>query len=167
MSPYVAHEIYPYEMAFRRDGINIDAAFLAERFRILSELYDFCLVELPPSLFSPINEEMMVYDWAHEFGGTVIWVIHPIREQFTQNLAEIRLLLERGIPFHVVLNNASQVTDQDLLFYIWEKIERFSDREVRGMIPYVANVEKDLSKKLEQNVPVLFDSMFSDEGEHP
>ena len=47
VSPYCANEDYPMEMSFRRDGIRISWDLLKQRLKILDDLYDVTLIELP------------------------------------------------------------------------------------------------------------------------
>ncbi len=162
VSPYCAHEDYPMEMSFRRDGININWGFIAERLALLEELYDFTLVEAPGSLFMPITEDKFVIDWIQEMGGKVLWLVNPIKEQFYQNLSEINQIKSLNLDFAVVFNNASQVTNPDLLFYIWEKTEKFLNQEVEGMIPFAKIVNNEfgtLGGKIEEAVPKVFSSL--------
>ncbi|MCP4756556.1 MAG: AAA family ATPase [Proteobacteria bacterium] len=163
VAPYIANEDYPVEMAFRRDSIKIDWNFIRERLKILGDLYNSTLVELPPSLFTPITEKKMTFEWLQESGSRLIWLIHPTQQQFERNLAEIHLLKSLGLNVHLVMNNASKITNQDLLFYIWEKIEKFTEQEMEGMIPFVKNLETDfvkLGSKIEENLPGLMDRLF-------
>lgn len=151
VSPYIAHEKYPIEMAFRRDGIRVDWNFIQERIKILNKNYDQTLIELPPSLFSPITEEKMMFDWLRESDNSIIWIINPSREDFSQNLAEIHHLKSLGIQLDLVINNASKIMDQDLLFYIWEKVENFTGIELYGMIPFI----NDLGCNYQKSIPMV------------
>jgi dethiobiotin synthetase len=165
VSPYCANEDYPVEMSFRRDGIRIKWSVIQQRIKILTDTYDRTFIETPPSLLMPLTEEMMVIDWLKELQAEIIWIFHPLQQQFIQNLFEIRLLKEYGLNYTVVFNNASQTFDQDLQFYIWEKTEWFADREAAGMIPFIPafadNYEK-LGRKLAENMPVLLETLLSD-----
>jgi len=163
VSPYVANEFYPVEMAFRRDGIRINWGFLNERLSILNNLYHFTLIELPGSLYTSITEEKTVSDWLRESRNRVIWLINPCPEQFEQNLAEISLLKSLKLEVDLVMNNISPVTDQDLLFYMWEKIERLAEQEIVGMIPHIKHLNNDFSRlgeKLATALPGLIDKLF-------
>lgn len=148
VSPYIAHENYPHEMAFRRDGIRVDWNFIQKRIEILNDNYHQTLIELPPSLFTPITEQKMVIDWLAESKNSIIWVINPVREEFSQNLTEIQHLKSSGIPFDLVINNASKIMDQDLLYYIWEKVEEFAEIELFGMIPFIKNLDFNYKKPI-------------------
>ncbi len=163
VTPYFANEAYPIELSFRRDGIKIKETYIQERLKILDDLYDYTLVELPPSLFMPVTDKVMVCDWIKELGSPLVWLIHPLDEQFTHNLAEIHFLKSLGIDFHLVLNNVSGIRDQDLLFYIWEKIEAFADQEFAGMIPYIKEIDSSLEnfeKGVAENIPKLLDELI-------
>ncbi len=163
VSPYLAHEEFPAEMSFRRDGVRIDPAFIKERIKILTDLYDSILIELLPSLFTPLSEKMMLGDWAQEAGNRIIWMINPQQNQFNQNLAEIQRLRDLGLKFQLVFNNTSKIKNQDLVFYIWEKIEKFADQEVEGMIPYINNLKGNdsvFNQKLEEHLPKFLDTIF-------
>ena len=85
------------------------------------------------------------------------------QDQFNQNLAEIQRLKDLGFSFQLVFNNTSKIRNQDLVFYMWEKTEKFADQEVEGMIPYIAKYkEKDslLNQKLEKHLPKFLDAIF-------
>ena len=164
VSPYMAHEIYPFEMAFRRDGIRIDWGIVAEHLQVLSQRYDQTLIELPPGLFMPLNEKKMVFDWVKETGNSLIWLLQPQVDQFHRNLAEINHLKNLGIRFHLVINNTVQIFDQDLLFYVWDKIEKFTDQEVVGMIPYVKGLTEDFEKighEIDRNISGLIKTVLN------
>ncbi len=159
VSPYCANEDYPMEMSFRRDGIKLNPGVISERIKILSGLYDFTLIESPASLMMPITEDQFMIDWIEQQSFELIWVIHPVKDQFYQNLSEIRLLLDRNVNFNVIFNNASQSMDQDLMFYVWEKLEKYLDREIEGMMPFVKPSDDQISalgKRIEENTPGLY-----------
>ena len=163
ISPYMAHEEFPVEMSFRRDGIRIDPGFIKERVKILAGLYDRVLIELMPSLFTPLSEKMTQGDWIKETGNRIIWLINTRQDQFNQNLAEIQRLKDLGFTFQLVFNNTSKIRNQDLVFYIWEKVEKFADQEAEGMIPYInKHKEKDslFIHKLEKHLPKFLDAIF-------
>ncbi|MBU2646696.1 AAA family ATPase [bacterium] len=163
VSPYVANEVYPVEMAFRRDGIKINWGFLRERLKILNNLYALTLVELPGSLYTPVTEEKMVFNWLRESGNRVIWLINPVAEQFEQNLAEISLLKSLDLEVDLVINNTAPITNQDLLMYIWEKIEQQSGQEIVGMVPHVRNLENSFGRMAEKTaraLPSLIDRLI-------
>jgi len=163
VAPYVAHESYPIEMSLRRDGVRINWGFVHERLTILADLYPLTLIELPDSLFCPLSDERLTCDWVKERQLAVIWIIHPVMAQFTQNLAEIQQLKALGVPFQLVMNNASRIQDQDLLFYLWEKIELFSGQQVAGLIPYVKHLPDaftELGEKIEANLPDLISRLL-------
>lgn len=164
VSPYIANEPYPIEMAFRRDGIRANQGFINERINLLSDLYHFTLIECPGSLFTPVFEAKMVYDWLVDLNVPVLWVIDPVQSSFEHNLAEIEKLVTLDAPVHLIFNNASKIIDQDLMFFIWEKIESIAGREAVGMIPFVKNLEdsyEPLAKRIEENIPSLIDELFS------
>ena len=165
VSPYIAHETYPIEMAFRRDGINVNWGFISERLKVLNTTYEFTLIESPSDLFSPITEEKMTFQWIQERFERVIWIIHPVPEQFEHNLAEIHLLKTLDTDISLVMNNASDIRDQDLLFYIWEKIETFASQEIEGMVPFIKEEERrevEMAKKILSYLPNLVKSLISD-----
>lgn len=164
VSPYCAHEDYPLEMSYRRDGIRVNWGVISDRLSILGKLYNIVFVETPDSLFTPITENKMVYEWLAEFNQHVIWLIHPIQSQFQQNLAEIKLMMDLKIPFTILFNNSTQILNQDLLFYIWEKMEIFSNQQAEGMLPHIIKPENRLSNlgsKIEENVPNLFGTIMN------
>lgn len=164
--PYSAHEDYPIEMAFRRDGIRVNWKVLQERLKMLSEHYQTTLVESPGSLLTPLSEDKQFIEWAAELDAEFIWVINPIQDDFTQNLAEINLLKDRGFPFRLVFNNVDELKDQDLAFYIWEKIEQIADQQAEGMVPHVKTeegLEPKVGEKIAENVPGLLDCLQTQE----
>ncbi len=163
VSPYVANENYPIEMAFRRDGIKINWGFLNERLKILGDLYDTTLLELPGGICTPITEEKSVSDWLKESRHQVIWIINANGKQFEQNLAEIALLKGLGQDVELVINNTTLIEDQDLLFFMWEKYEQLSEQEIAGMVPFVKNLDHDFSRladKIAPALPNLLDRLF-------
>jgi dethiobiotin synthetase len=163
VSPYVANEFYPIEMSFRRDGIKINWGFLKERLSILNDLYRFTLIEMPGSLYTPITEEKMGFDWLKESENRVVWLINPVAEQFEQNLAEIALLKNLNLEVDLVINNTAPVQNQDLLLYVWEKIEQLAGQQIVGMIPYVRDLGCDFARlgdKTATAIPGLIDRLI-------
>ncbi len=163
ISPYIAHESYPIEMAFRRDEIRVNEIFLQDRVKILFDNYKEVFVELPPGLFAPVTEKKMVYEWMLSISNQIIWVVHPVLGQLEHNLAEINLLKSLDCEFHLVLNNASKITDQDLLFYHWEKLESFAGKQIEGMIPFIDDLQDNaelIKQKTIANVPGLLENLF-------
>lgn len=163
VSPYVANEFYPIEMAFRRDGIKINWGFLKERLSILNDLYSATLIELPGSLYTPITEKKMGFDWLQESDNRGVYLINPVAEQFEQNLAEIALLKRLNLEIDLVINNTAPVQNQDLLLYIWEKIEQLAEQQIVGMIPYVRNLGHDFARlgdKTAAAIPGLIDRLI-------
>lgn len=164
VSPYVSNEDYPIEMSFRRDGIQINWGFLNERVALLSNLHDRTLIEVSGGLCGALTEDKTVSDWLEELKYPVLWVINADASSFEQNLSEIRHLKELGLETELVINNTAPITDQDLLFYMWEKIERLADQEIAGMIPFVRNLEYDydrLAEKTASALPDLLDRLLS------
>lgn len=164
VSPYIAHEQYPIEMAFRRDGIGINMGFLNERLGILGDLYDLTLLELPGGICTPIKEEKTVSNWLTELKYRVIMVLNSAGDQFEQNLAQITLLKGLNLEMELVINNTAPIEDQDLLFYMWEKYEQLAELEIAGMIPYIRDLEQDytqMTDKLASALPNLIGSLFN------
>lgn len=162
VSPYIAHEDYPIEMSFRRDGIRVNWGKIRERIKILEDLYDLILIETPQSLFAPITEEKMTCDWLMELNAHVIWILHPAEALFHHNFAELKHLESTGLQYSVILNNASQITNQDFLFYAWEKTESFLGRQAEGMVPFVSDREtlyEKLAPKVRENLPGLINEI--------
>lgn len=163
VSPYVAHEQYPIEMAFRRDGITIDETFLRDRIGILFDRFRDVFIELPPGLFAPVSEQKLVYEWMLSVGNRIVWIVHPTPGQLEHNLAEICLLKNSGCRISLVLNNASKVVDQDLLFYQWEKIESLAGQQIEGMIPFVEDLPNNgetMRKKTADNIPSILKDLL-------
>lgn len=163
VSPYIAHEDYPIEMSFRRDGIRVNWGTIKERIRILEELYDQVLIETPDSLFAPITEEKMTHDWLVELNARILWILHPKETSFLHNFAELKQLQSTGLNFSVILNNASQITNQDFLFYAWEKTESFLGRQAEGMVPFVSDKEnlfEKLAPKVRENLSGLIQEIL-------
>jgi len=163
IAPYIANENYPLEMALRRDGVRINWEKLQERLLILDEKYDRTLIECPPSLFTPLNEDTATFEWLKNTGKEIIWLIHPVQKQFASNLAEIHLIKSLGLQVHYVLNNATKITDQDLLFYIWEKLESVTKQTMAGMIPFDNQVKESfisLAEKIEDSIPMTIEALL-------
>jgi dethiobiotin synthase len=141
ITPYLANENYPIEMAYERDCIRINWELIKERLAILEKNYDCSLVELPSGLLSPLTEKVLVLDWAESISDQIIWIMTPTMDQLEHNFLELKTLFERKFKVTIVLNNQKMVDDADLLFFIWEKIEKFFSQEVKGMIPYISECE--------------------------
>jgi dethiobiotin synthetase len=165
VSPYVAHENYPVEMAFRRDGISVNEHFLKDRVKTLYEHYSRIFIESPGSLFMPITEKKQYYQWMLSISNSIIWIMDLCHEQFTHNLAELLYLKNLDCNITLIFNNCRKNQDQDLMFYLWEKMESSLELQAAGMIPYISNgLENicDLADKMEENLPVLINSMLNE-----
>lgn len=163
VSPYVANEDYPIEMAFRRDGIKINWGFINERLGILRDAYDITLIEMPGGCCKPITEEKRVTDWMTELDCRVIMLLNAGGEYFEQNLAEIALLKGLNLELDFVLNNTAPIDDQDLLFYMWETYEQLAEQEIAGMIPFARNLDGNfarLADKIATSLPSLLDGLL-------
>ncbi|MDH5561694.1 MAG: hypothetical protein OEY59_12665 [Deltaproteobacteria bacterium] len=163
VSPYIAHEDYPIEMAFRRDGIRIDWGFIKERLRILDENYDKTFIELPPGLYTPLNDKKLTYEWMSDISKEVIWIIQPQKDRFEHNMGEIKLLLSQDFNIHIIMNHYPKTLDQSLMLYIWETVEKFANQQIEGMIPFTDLDKKGIpamAEKIELNVPGLINRLF-------
>lgn len=163
VAPYIAHEDYPVELAYRRDGIKADMGFLKERLSILSQHYSQTMVEMCESLYSPINEDYFAVDWMQLHSNDVLYVIKPGRLWVEWNLAEISILKQKGFNVVLMFNNTVTIKDQDLLFYTWEKIEKLTEQQIEGMIPFIPDMNGDLKKMadvLEEHVPGIFKKLI-------
>ena len=163
VSPYLAHESYPVELSFRRDGIRIDWNFINDRMKLLDQLYDKTLIEMPPGLLTSLTEDKMAYQWGKEVSKQVIWMIRPEQHLLESNLSQINLLQTAGFTIFLVFNNCSKKFDQDLIFYFWEKLEKFADQQLEGMIPYFEKPLENLdpfNEKLQENLPTLINYLL-------
>jgi len=164
IAPYLAQEDYPLELALRRDGVNVKRDKIYERLLLLDEKYDLTFIECPPSLYTPLNETESAYEWLSDYGKEIVFIIHPVQEQFTHNLAEIRLINNLDLQVNYLLNNASKIKDQDLVFYIWEKLESVTKQTMAGMIPYEREIDEtfnNLAGIIEDNIPMTVEALFS------
>lgn len=165
VAPYVAHEHYPVEMAFRRDGISVSEHFLKDRLKTLNDHYSRVFIESPGSLFMPITEKKQYYEWMLSFSNTVFWVMDFNVDQFTQNLAELHHLQNLGCDITLIFNNSRKLQDQDLMFYLWEKMESSLKMQAVGMIPYITKLSENtegLVNKMEDNISALIASILND-----
>jgi dethiobiotin synthetase len=163
VSPYCANEDYPLEMSLRRDGIRINWPLIKERLKLLEDLYDFTCIEVPGSLLTSVTENKMVIDWIKELDAEIIWMLHPTQNHFHQNLAELKLMMDHNLDFTIVFNNASKLANQDLVFYIWEKIEKMTNQEAAGMIPFIVEPEDPftaMAGRIEEDLAGLLDSFI-------
>ena len=163
VSPYLAHESYPVELSFRRDGIRIDWNHIDDRLKLLDRLYDKTLIEMPPGLLTSLTEDKLAYQWGKEVSKQVIWMIRPEQHLLESNLSQINLLQTAGFKIFLVFNNCSKKFDQDLIFYFWEKLEKFAEQQLEGMIPYFENPRENIDpfiEKLKENLPTLINYLF-------
>lgn len=164
ISPYIAHEYYPVEMAFRRDGISINEQFLKDRLKTLDDNYSGILLEGPGSLFEPITEKKQYYEWMLSKSNNVIWIMDLNHDQFTHNLAELNLLKTLDCNITLIFNNCHKNQDQDLMFYLWEKMESSLEMQAAGMIPFVSEIYENidvLADKIGENIAPVVDNLLS------
>lgn len=163
VSPYVAHENYPVEMAFRRDGISINEPFLKDRLKTLADHYSGIFIESPGSLFTPITEKKQYYEWMLSISNRIIWIMDLGYDQFTHNLSELLYLKNLDCDITLIFNNRHKNQDQDLMFYLWEKMESSLEMQVAGIIPYISKVSEnisDLGDKMEEGLSPLINSIL-------
>jgi len=154
INPYIANEDYPVELAFRRDGIKMQPKLLADRQQILLENYGCLFVELPAGLAQPISETQDSLDWALEQEASILYLIRPGTEPFTETLLEIARLKASGANFMFAFSNASDLKDGDWIFYQWEKLEAAAAQQAEGMLPHQKDPQK-LVQGMDQYLPKL------------
>jgi len=160
--PYVAHEDYPVELAFRRDGVRLDWKMLSQRLQVLLEHYGPVLVETPGGLMTPLEEKRRVIDWLKEAQGVVVYLVGPEPNGLNQLLLELQLLEKSGLEVLMVFNNRYSQTDGDLLFYQWEQAEAAANREAFGMLPFLKNPSPEaLGAALEEHMPKLVERFLN------
>ncbi|MCP4296824.1 MAG: AAA family ATPase [Proteobacteria bacterium] len=159
VSPYIAHENYPIELSYARDGIRIDWDFVNERIDILQHRYHQTIIELPPGLSCPLSDKLTALEWAMSVSNQIIWVMEPQSDRFEHNLIELEALFVKKANVIIVLNNRNKVTDMDLIFFLWEKVEKLFSHDVEGMIPYIRNCKTGsevLMEAIDKNLAGLF-----------
>ncbi len=144
VAPYLATENYPIEMAYRRDGIRVDWSFLKERKNLLSQHYTPLFIEVPAGLLTPLTEAKNNLEWMTEQDAPIIYCLTPVKEHFAFQMAEVALLKEKNLKFHLLINNLIPPKDGDYLFYLWEKIEMLSEQNIEGMLPFSENMDLDI-----------------------
>lgn len=176
ISPYIANEDYPFEMSFRRDGGSINEKLLESRLKTLITKYGKTFIEMPQGLFTPLTEDKTNLDWIKEVftkrpsntTAEIIWVVQPEKKDFEYNLSQLAHLKNSGIPFKILLNNSNASTDQDFLFYLWEKLEDFTGQEILGMIPYTEetnDIFDDFVDRFEENLSAYLEPFFEPSSE--
>lgn len=158
ITPYMAHESYPLEMSYRREGIKVDFEHVRTRLQVLCQTYSQVWIELPESLMSPLVEGRTVLDWAKEQKAPLVHVINPMPETFGWELAEINALVESGLELYMVINNPNQPQDADYLFYLWETIEKQTGLQIEGMHPHLIDADDETRiEALAKHLPNLTD----------
>ena len=156
VTPYIAHEEYPIEMSFRRDGIKVDPKLLESRLHVLNQTYDQTLIELPSGIMTPITESINSLEWAKELQAPLLYLLSPVLGAFEAQMAEIQILKESGLEFSFAFNNPVQPKDADYQFYLWEAVEKLTGLQAEGMFPFVDEVnEANLADALSEHLPQL------------
>ena len=163
VSPYLATEDYPIEMAYRRDGIRIDWSFIKERKNLLGEHYSPLYIEVPAGLLTPLSEAKSNLEWIIEQEAPIIYCLTPKKADFAFQMAEVSLLKEKNLKFHLLINNLVPPRDGDYLFYLWEKIELLSDQNIEGMLPFSKDLDLDKMASLAaEHLPTLIKEIDKD-----
>jgi len=163
ISPYVANENYPIEMAFKRDGIQVDWEFVQNCLNVLHSTYDGVLIEAPPGLYTPITEGKNFFHWLPKISRKVIWIVCPGKTAFELNFSYLEHLRYHHFQVQIIINNANKFKDQELLFYFWKKLEEYSSFPVVGMIPYFKELQDDrdgFACKVEDNLKEMIEKLF-------
>lgn len=140
VSPYMAHEVYPVELAFRRDGITLNWQYLHERLTIMAKHYQPLFVELPGSMMTPLDEATTTLAWAQRLNSPLIYALRPEAELLASQMAEVALLKAHKLEFHLWINNQQSPQDGDFLFYFWEKMEALAEQQIEGMLPFAPEI---------------------------
>ena len=113
----------------------------------------------------PITEKKQYYEWMLSFSNTIFWVMDFNVDQFPHNLAELHHLRKLGCDITLIFNNSRKLQDQDLMFYLWEKMESNLEMQAVGIIPYIENLSENtegLVNKMEDNMGALIESVLND-----
>ncbi len=112
----------------------------------------------------PITEKKHYYEWMLAFSNRIVWLMNLNLDGFTHNLAELIHLKNLGCDISLVFNNSCKIQDQDLMFYLWEKMESSLEIQAAGMIPYISDVKENLdtlASKMDENIGPLVTSIVS------
>src|SRR3989339_2138673 len=143
VSPFLANEVYPVELAFRRDGITLNWRYLQDRLAILAKHYQPLFVELPGGLMMPLDEETTNLAWAKSLNSPLIYALRPEADLLTVQMAEVALLKAQNLNFHLWINNLQTPQDGDFLFYFWEKLEALAGQQIEGMLPFAPGLSPE------------------------
>lgn len=158
ITPFLANEPYPVEMALRRDGLKIDWRLVHSRQKSLSDHYSHLIIETPPGLATPLDEEHQVLDWLVKEKAEVLYLVEPQSGGLNAALLEVEQLERSGLQYHLLFNNRSRLLDGDLMFYQWEKLEAASNRQAIGMLPTLkATDPKSSAAAIREHAPKLFE----------
>ncbi len=156
INPYLAHESYPVEMAFRRDGIRIDWKHLQQSMTLLRQHYQPLFIEMPGGILTPLEEGKSGLDWALELSFPVIYGLHPDQANLAWQLAELKLLKQTGLELHLWMSNLGPSLDGDYLFFLWEQIEALCERQLEGLLPYQLELHPEgLATSIKEHLPGL------------
>lgn len=156
LNPYLLNEDLPPVLAAQRDGVKVEEQLLHQRLQLLRQRAEVVLMESLPELLSRWTMEHSGLELLQQWQPTVLWVSAIGREGLEQTLQGVTLLQQAGISVQVLLNNADNQYNADLLQYQWLTLEEQLQLRVQGLLPHEADPEARTADWLASNLEASF-----------
>jgi len=140
-------------LAAKLENLGIDISSIEKSYKRLADDFETVLVEGAGGILVPVNEEVLVVDIVQKLNLSVLIVAENRLGAINQTLMTVGELKARGINIlGIIFNQVSKEESEIVLKDNPKIVEKFSQVEVLGELPFVKKVE-DLSE------------VFSDIGE--
>ena len=139
--PYVFNFPASPHLAASMENVNIDTDRLKDSHRILTDAYDFVIVEGSGGPMVPLNSSKLVVDIAADLGISALLITENRLGAINQVLSSVAALENRGVPvFGIIFNRISPGGDENILTDNLNIVEKFTGK-VLGELPYSEDLD--------------------------
>ncbi len=163
IAPYrFAEPLAPW-VAAERQGVEIDAEIIVEKFNDISSRYDAVVAEGIGGLMVPIAEDYFVSDMARDFGLPLIIVASPALGTINHTLLSVEHALRKGLGVAgIVINYSSPPSGTVSEETNPDSVGRLSPVPVIGMMPFLRETTPEAIEGAAGNLdwPALRSALF-------
>lgn len=140
MMPYVLKFASSPHLSAHLEKKKINIAKIKKSLKILSEHFDFVIVEGTGGLLVPLNTKILLIDVIKELDLSVLVIAGNKLGVINHTLLSLEALKTRNIHIlGIIFNNISEDTDRIILKNNPEIVRKLSTEAVLGVLPWVKN----------------------------
>ncbi len=137
-NPYLFNEDFPSVFAALRDGVKVETKVLRQYWSLLSQRFEWVVTEGARGLFSPLTETDTEMDLLCAWKPKLIWVTAIGSREFHDTLVQVKALQHAKVPLvGILLTNAHNAKDANLMHYQWVHLEEQLSIRVLGLLPFL------------------------------